>query len=108
MIEALWTSFSPFRGMQDATHGTFEQQAAAYRHNRRMRKDLLACMARWAVSCAVLLVLTTYFQSLALGSGVVPTLFAFLAAAGGLFVTLGVCVLTLGTCVYLHLAYDQR
>jgi hypothetical protein len=104
MIGAFWTSFSPFRGMQDATRGTFEQQAAAYRHNRRMRKQLLACMARWAVSCAVAVALTTYFHALGSASGI----FSLLAAAGGMFVTAGVCVLTLGACAYLHFAYDQR
>ena len=104
MIEAFWTRFLPFKGMQDATHGSFEQQAAAYRHNRRMRKELLACMGRWAVGSGVALLLTSYIQTLGLSS----SLFGLLVAAGGLLATIGICILTVGTCVYLHLAWDQR
>jgi hypothetical protein len=108
MIEALWTSFSPFRGMQDANRGSFEQRVAAYRHNRSMRRNLLACLGRWTVSCFLAIALTTYFQSHASGPGVASALFALLGAVGGLIVTVSVCVLTTGACAYLHLEYDQR
>jgi hypothetical protein len=104
MIKALWIRFSPFRDMQDASRGSFEQRAAAYRHNRSMRKALLACMGRWALTSAVALLVTSYMQSLGAASG----RFGLLAAAAGLFATAAVCILTVGTCAYLHLACDQR
>lgn len=105
MLGDILTRFLPFRMMQDATTGSFEQQVAAYRHNRRMRKGLLACMGRWAVSCVVAIALTTYFEALGAGpSG----LYSLLATAGGLFVTCSVFVLILSAFVYIHLSYEQR
>jgi hypothetical protein len=94
--------------MQDAARGTLQQRAAAYRHNRRMRKELLACMARWMLSCIVAAALTSYFQTLGAAGGASAGLFAVLAAAGGLLVTYEVCILTLGACIYLRLTYGQR
>ena len=99
-----WTHLSPFQGMQDATRGSFEQRAAAYRHNRSKRNELLACMGRWAITSAVALLLTSYVQTL----GSTSSILGLLAVAGGLFGTTGICILTVGTCAYLHLAYDQR
>jgi hypothetical protein len=101
MIEAFWTRFSPLRGIRDASQGSFEQRAAAYRHNRSMRKELLACMGRWALTSAVALLVTSYLQT----QGAASSLFT---AVAGLFATVGVCILAVGTCAYLHLAYDER
>jgi hypothetical protein len=90
--------------MKDATRGSFEQRAAAYRHNRSKRHELLACLGRWAICSGVVLLLTSYVQTL----GSTSSLLALLVAAGGLFATTGICILTVGACAYLHLAYDQR
>jgi amino acid transporter len=89
--------------MQDVSRGTFEQRAAAYRHNRTMRNQLLARMGHWAISSGAAILLTSYLQSFGASGILAP-----LAVAGGLFATAGICILTVGTCAYLHLTCDQR
>ena len=47
VLQPLVNFFSPFRLMKDVSRGSFEERAAAYRHNRSMRGHLSACMLRW-------------------------------------------------------------
>jgi hypothetical protein len=88
--------FSPLWMMKDVSSGTFEERAAAYRHNRRMRGELSACMKRWALSCAVAMALTAYFDAMGV---------AVLAAACGTFIACAVCVLFVMGYAYLYLAH---
>lgn len=90
--------------MKDVSSGSFQERAAAYRHNRRLRGELFTCMKRWALSCAVAIVLTAYFD--ALGEGRL-NIFAVLAAACGTFIACAVCVLFVMGYAYLYLAHHD-
>ena len=109
MLQALFRFFAPFRLMKDVSRGSFEERMAAYRHNRRMRVHLPACMLRWAVSCSVAVLLTTYFDSLGGGSATAgaPSVFILLAAACATFIACGVCVMFITAYVYFYLAHHD-
>ena len=96
MLQRVARFFSPLWLMKDASSGSLEERAAAYRHNRRMRGELFTCMKRWALSCAVAMILTSYFDA----AGV-----AVLAAACGTFIACAVCVLFVMGYAYLYLAH---
>jgi hypothetical protein len=96
--------FSPQWLMQDASCGSFEERAAAYRHNRRMRGELSACMKRWALSGAIAIVLTSSFD--ALGEGKL-SIFALLAAACATFIACAVCALFVMGYAYIYLAHHE-
>ena len=110
MLQALARFFSPFRLMKDTDRGSFEERVAAYRHNRRMRGRLPAYIMRWAVSCAVAIVLTAYFDSLGGGSATPgpPGIYILLAAGCATFIACGVCVMLTTAYVYFYLShYDS-
>lgn len=107
MLQALFRFFAPFRLMKDASRGSFEERMAAYRHNRRMRGQLPACMLRWAASCSVAVLLTTYFESLGDASAAAPSVFIWLAAACATFIACGVCVMFITAYVYFYLAHND-
>jgi hypothetical protein len=93
--------------MKDVSRGTFEERVAAYRHNRRMRGHLSACMLRWALSCSVAIVLTGYFDALGSGGSGAPNIFVLLAAACATFIACGVCVLFITAYVYIYLVHND-
>jgi hypothetical protein len=99
--------FSPLWLMKDCSRGSFEERAAAYRHNRRMRGELSACMKRWAFSCALAGVLTACFDALGEGGAGQLNIFALLAAACGTFIACAVCVLFVMGYAYLYLAHHE-
>ena len=106
MLESLLCWFSPFRLMKDVSCGTREERIAAYRHNRRRRGELTACMRRWAFVLAAAALLTQWFD--ALGgtgghAGMPPSVFVYLAAACATFLVCGVCVLFITAYVYVYL-----
>jgi hypothetical protein len=107
VLQALFRFFAPFRLMKDASRGSFEERMAAYRHNRRMRGQLPACMLRWAASCSVAVLLTTYFESLGDASAAAPSVFIWLAAACATFIACGVCVMFITAYVYFYLAHND-
>ena len=84
--------------MKDVGVGTFEERAAAYRHNRRMRGELSTCMKHGALSCPSAIVLTAYFD--AMGA-------PWLAAACGTFIACAVCALFVLGYAYLYLAHHD-
>jgi hypothetical protein len=104
LLQRLARFFSPLWLMQDVSSGSFEERAAAYRHNRRMRGELFTCMKRWALSGAVAIVLSAYFD--ALGEGRL-SIFALLAAACGTFIACAVCALFVMGYAYLYLAHHE-
>ena len=109
MLQVLFRFFSPFRLMKDVSRGSFEERMAAYRHNRRMRSHLPACMLRWAASCSIAVLLTTYFDALS-GGGAAPTapgIFILLAAACATFIACGICVMFITAYVYFYLSHHD-
>lgn len=110
MIESLLRGFSPFRLMKDVSCGTPEERIAAYRHNRRRRGELRACMRRWAFLLAAAAALTEGFDALG-GAGAhvegLPRLFVYLAAVCATLLVCGVCVLFVTAYVYVYLASHE-
>lgn len=109
MLQALFRFFSPFRLMKDVNRGSFEERMAAYRHNRRIRGELPACMLRWLFSCSIAVMLTTYFDALGGGAATAgaPSIFVLLAAACATFIACGVCVLFITAYVWFYLAHND-
>lgn len=107
MLESLLRWFSPFRLMKDVSCGTREEQIAAYRHNRRRRGELAACMRRWLCMLAVAALLTAWFDALGGGRLEGPRVFAYLAAACATFLVCGLCVLLVTVYVYLYLTSHE-
>src|SRR5215831_5971734 len=98
--------------MKDVNRGSFEERAAAYRHNRSLRGELSACMTRWLLCCAVASGLTSIFDTLgsgatSSGSGAGLDIFVVLAAACATFIACGVCVLFVSAYVYLYLTHEN-
>jgi hypothetical protein len=109
VLQVLFRFFAPFRLMKDVSRGSFEERMAAYRHNRRMRGQLPACMLRWLCSCSIAVILTEYFDALG-GGGAVPgwpSVFVLLAAACATFIACGVCVLFVTAYVYIYLTHHD-
>jgi len=98
MLESLLRGFSPFRLMKDVSRGTREERIAAYRHNRRRRGELRACMGRWAALLAAAALLTEEFDTQGL-----PRVFVYLSAVCATFLVCGVCVLFITAYVYIYL-----
>ena len=109
MLQVLLRFFAPFRLMKDASRGSFEERMAAYRHNRRMRGQLPACILRWAASCSLAVLLTSWFEYLGGGAAATgtPSIFILLAAACATFIACGVCVMFLTAYVYFYLAHHD-
>lgn len=110
MAESLLRRFSPFRLMKDVSRGTCEERIAAYRHNRRRRGELRACMRRWAFVLAAAAVLTQEFDALGGASGRaegLPRLFVYLSAACATLLVLGACVLFVTAYVYVYLTSHE-
>jgi hypothetical protein len=94
--------------MQDVSCGTREQRIAAYRHNRRMRGQLQACMLRWTLVVAVAVLLTGGFDALGERAFGFDRVFGYLAAACAAVAACGICVLVLTAYVYLYLTRHER
>jgi hypothetical protein len=93
--------------MKDVNRGTFEERIAAYRHNRRMRGSLAACIGRWALSCTVAMVLTALFDALG-GGGTGPlSIFVLLAAACGTFIACALCMMFVMGYAYVYLTHHD-
>ena len=113
VLQRLSRLFSPLQMMKDVSHGTLEERLAAYRHNRSMRGSLAACMARWALSCSVAIVLTALFDALGAGAnggagaGGPLSVFVLLAAACGTFIACAVCMLFVMTYAYVYLTHND-
>jgi ABC-type transport system involved in cytochrome c biogenesis permease component len=107
VLQSLSRFFSPLAMMKDVSRGSFEERIAAYRHNRRMRGSLAACIRHWALSCSVAVVLTALFDALG-GSGNGPlSIFVLLAAACGTFIACAVCMLFVMGYAYVYLTHHD-
>ncbi len=107
MLQVLFRFFSPFRLMKDVSRGSFEERVAAYRHNRRMRGELPACMLRWLFSCSIAVLLTAYFDALGGGTPGTPGIFTLLSAACATFIACGICVLFITAYVWFYLGHHD-
>lgn len=107
MLESLLRWFSPFRLMKDVSCGTAEERIAAYRHNRRRRGELMACMRRWVLVLAAAALLTARLDALG-GEAELPRVFAYLAAASATLLVCGLCVLLTTAYVYVYLTTHER
>jgi hypothetical protein len=110
MLESVLRWFSPFRLMKDVSCGTREERIAAYRHNRRRRAELIACMRRWTFVLAGAALLTVRFDALGNAGGHAAgtaNVFVYLAAACATLLVCGLCVLFLTAYVYVHLTSHE-
>lgn len=107
VLQSFWRLFSPFQMMKDVSRGSFEERIAAYRHNRRMRGFLAACIGRWALSCSVAIVLTALFDTLGGGGNGSLSIFVLLAAAGGTFIACAICMMFVMGYAYVHLTHHD-
>jgi len=108
VLQVLFRFFSPFSLMKDVNRGSKEERIAAYRHNRRLRGHLPLCMLRWAASCSIAVLLTTYFDALGgTATAGTPSIFVLLAAACATFIACGVCVLSVTAYVYFYLVHHD-
>lgn len=108
VLQSLVRFFSPLQMMKDVSRGTFEERAAAYRHNRRMRGLLAACIRRWALCCSVAIVLTAFFDALGGGGGSGSlSIYVLLAAACGTFIACAICMLFVMSYAYVYLAHHD-
>ena len=111
ILESLLCWFSPFRQMKDVSCGTREERIAAYRHNRRRRGELRACMRRWALVLVAAAVLTEEFDTLGGAGGQAaagsPRIFVYLSAACATFLVCGLCVLFITAYVYVYLTSHE-
>lgn len=105
MRESVLRWFSPFRLMKDVSSGTREERSAAYRHNRRRRGELTACMRRWTCVLAAAALLTQWFDALggnAGHAGAPANVFVYLAAACATFLACALCVLFITAYAYVY------
>ncbi|HEX5459053.1 MAG TPA: hypothetical protein VFX20_03695 [Steroidobacteraceae bacterium] len=110
MLESLLGWLSPFRSMKDISCGTREERIAAYRHNRRKRSELTACMRRWAFVLATAALLTDGFDALGGAggqAGAAANVWIYLAAACATVLVCGVCVLLITAYVYVYLTRHE-
>jgi len=94
----------PFWLFKDASDGDLFARSAAYQHNREKRIYLPGYLAKWVFICVLALVLTSYFETLAVELRVFSDFFTALAAGWAVVFSLGVCVLLKTGYVYLYLS----
>ena len=96
VLRTLWNYFSPFAVLKDASRGTVDEKAAAYRHNYEMRGCLLGYIRRWLWTGALAFMLSAFFDSQSPHDGALHFI-DLLAAAPALFATVATCgILVLG------------
>jgi len=106
VLKSLWNYFSPFSVFKDASRGTVDEKAAAYRHNYEMRGCLLGYIRRWLWTGALALLLATFFDSQSPHNGALH-LFDVLAAAPALVATVAVCGIAVFSYSYLFLSWNE-
>jgi hypothetical protein len=106
VLQALWNYFSPFTVLKDASRGTVDEKAAAYRHNYEMRGCLLGYIRRWLWTGALALLLSTFFDSQSPHDGALH-LFDVLAAAPALYATVAVCGVMILAYSYVFLSWNE-
>lgn len=106
MLKSLWNYFSPFSVLKDASRGTVDEKAAAYRYNYEMRGCLLGYIRRWLWTGSLALLLATFFDSQSPHDGGLHV-FDILAAAPALFASVAVCGVVILGYSYVFLSWNE-
>lgn len=106
MLKSLWNYFSPFSVLRDASRGTVDEKAAAYRYNYEMRGCLLGYIRRYLWTGALALLLATFFDSQSPHDSTLH-LFDVLAAAPAMFATVAVCGVVILAYSYVFLSWNE-
>ena len=106
MLSTLWNYFSPFSVLKDASRGTVDEKAAAYRHNYEMRGCLLGFIRRWLWTGALAFMLATFFDSQSPHDGALHVS-DVLAAAPALFATVAICGIVVLGYAYAFLSCNE-
>ena len=106
MLKTLWNYFSPFSVLKDASRGTVDEKAAAYRYNYEMRGCLLGYIRRWLWTGSLALLLATFFDSQSPHDGALHV-FDILAAAPALFASVAVCGIVVLAYSYAFLSWNE-
>jgi hypothetical protein len=106
VLSALWNYFSPFAVLKDASRGTVEQKAAAYRYNYERRGCLLGYIRRWLWTGVLALMLSAFFDSQSPHDGTFH-FFDLLAAAPALFATVATCGIVVLGYAYAFLSCNE-
>jgi hypothetical protein len=106
VLSALRNYFSPFTVLKDASRGTVDEKAAAYRHNYEMRGCLLGYIRRWLWTGVLAFVLTGFFDSQSPHDGALHFI-DVLAAAPALFATVATCGIVVLGYAYVFLSCNE-
>jgi hypothetical protein len=106
VLSALWNYFSPFTVLKDASRGTVDEKAAAYRHNYEMRGCLLGYIRRWLWTGVLAFMLASFFDSLSPHDGTLHFI-DLLAAAPALFATVATCGIVVLGYAYVFLSCNE-
>jgi hypothetical protein len=106
VLKTLWNYFSPFSVLKDASRGSVDEKAAAYRYNYEMRGCLLSYIRRWLWTGALALLLATFFDSQSPHDGALHV-FDVLAAAPALFASVAVCGIVVLGYSYVFLSWNE-
>jgi hypothetical protein len=106
VLSTLWNYFSPFAVLKDASRGTLDEKAAAYRYNYEMRGCLLGYIRRWLWTGALAFMLTTFFDSQSPHDGALHFI-DVLAAAPALFATVATCGIVVLGYAYVFLSCNE-
>jgi hypothetical protein len=106
VLSALRNYFSPFTVLKDASRGTVDEKAAAYRHNYEMRGCLLGYIRRWLWTGVLAFMLTGFFDSQSPHDGALHFI-DLLAAAPALFATVATCGIVVLGYAYVFLSCNE-
>src|SRR5690349_16339389 len=106
VLTTLRNYFSPFAMLKDASRGTLEEKAAAYRYNYEMRGCLLGYIRRWLWTGVLAFVLMSFFDSQSPHDGALHFV-DLLAAAPALFATIATCGIVMLGYAYAFLSWNE-
>jgi hypothetical protein len=106
VLRTLWNYFSPFAVLKDASRGTVDEKAAAYRYNYEMRGCLLGYIRRWLWTGVLAFMLSAFFDSQSPHDGALHFV-DLLAAAPALFATVATCGIVVLGYAYVFLSCNE-
>jgi hypothetical protein len=106
VLSTLWNYFSPFSVLKDASRGTVDEKAAAYRHNYEMRGCLLGYIRRWLWTGVLAFLLASFFDSQSPHDGALHFV-DLLAAAPALFASIATCGIVVLGYAYAFLSCNE-
>ena len=106
VLSTLWNYFSPFAVLKDASRGTVDEKAAAYRYNYEMRGCLLGYIRRWLWTGVLAFMLSAFFDSQSPHDGALHFV-DLLATAPALFATVATCGIVVLGYAYVFLSCND-